>query len=72
MTSVDDYKMIYNSLARLRIVTARMPDVSGKRGRALEIVNTIEDMCVDNVKRNLELVDLAEELRQILSESIND
>lgn len=72
MSSVDDYKMIYDSLARLRIVAAFMPDTNGKRGRALEIVNTIEDRCIDNVKRNLELVDLAEELRQILNESIND
>lgn len=68
MTSVDDYRMIYDSLARLRIVAAFMPDINGKRGRAFEIVNTIEDMCLDNVKRNLELVDLAEELRLILND----
>lgn len=61
-----EYKTICNTLSTLRVMAALMPLEDGKRGRAIEIVNRLEDISTEHLKRHLEFLDLVEELRQIL------
>ena len=58
--------MMCNTLSTLRIMAALMPLESVKRDRAIEIVNTLEDISTEHLKRHMEFLDLVEELRQIL------
>lgn len=70
MASVDEYTkeycMMRDTLAGLRVMAALMPLENGKKGRAIEIVNRLEDISTEHLKRHLEFLDLAEELREIL------
>lgn len=68
MTIVEEFKMMNDTLARMRIIAAFTPIESEKRERVFEIINTIEDMCLDAMKKNLEMKDLAEEFYQIFKE----
>ena len=72
MTIVEEFKMMNDTLARMRIIAAFTPIESEKRERVFEIINTIEDMCLDAMKKNLEMKDLAEEFYQIFKEYEND
>ena len=63
-----EYKMMCNTLATLRIFSALTPLESDKKGRAIEIINRLEDISTEHLKRHMEFLDLAEELRQILNE----
>lgn len=72
MPSVDEYtneyRMMCNTLGTLRVFAALTPLESGKRDRTLEIINRLEDISTEHLKRHMEFLDLAEELRQILYE----
>ena len=70
MTIVEEFKMMNDTLARMRIIAAFTPIESEKRERVFEIINTIEDMCLDAMKKNLEMKDLAEEFYQIFKEYV--
>ena len=63
----NEYRMMCNTLGTLRVFTALTPLEDDKRGRAFEIVNRLEDISTEHLKRHMEFLDLAEELRQILN-----
>lgn len=63
----NEYRMMCNTLGTLRVFAALTPLESGKRGRAIEIINRLEDISTEHLKRHMEFLDLAEELRQILN-----
>lgn len=71
MTSVDEcaseYRTMCNTLATLRVFAALTPLEDDKKGRVFEIVNRLEDISTEHLKRHMEFLDLAEELRQILN-----
>lgn len=68
MTTENDYKMISETLGRIRIIAALIPLENDKRMRAFEIINELDDMYLEDVKKHLEILDLADELSKILNE----
>lgn len=69
MTTENDYRMISETLARVRIIAALIPLENDKRMRAFEIINTLDDMYLEDVKKHLEILDLAAELSDIINEN---
>lgn len=68
MTTENDYRMISETLGRIRIIAALLPMENDKRMRAFEIINELDDMYLEDVKKHLEILDLADELSKILNE----
>lgn len=68
MTTENDYRMISETLGRIRIIAALLPLENDKRMRAFEIINKLDDMYLEDVKKHLEILDLADELSKILNE----
>lgn len=68
MTTENDYRMISETLGRIRIIAALIPMENDKRMRAFEIINELDDMYLEDVKKHLEILDLADELSKILNE----
>lgn len=71
MTTENDYRMISETLGRIRIIAALLPLENDKRMRAFEIINELDDMYLEDVKKHLEILDLADELSKILNEHDN-
>lgn len=68
MTTENDYRMISETLGRIRIIAALIPLENDKRMRAFEIINELDNMYLEDVKKHLEILDLADELSKILNE----